>query len=1283
MEVANSMKIEKFDGRNFKQWKFQLKCALRAKGLNIDKERPNESSSQVQWDKDDGMAMFILTSSMDLNQISLIENCETAKEVMKKLEAIYEQKSEYNKMIIHEKFYQYSYCASDTMAQHVSKVEGLAKQLREIGEKISDTAVITKILSTLPPTYRSLRQAWLSLDEDSQSIQNLTSRLVDEEASLANDTTCNETALVTTKESRIENNQNSSNDQRNLGHRFVCYNCNKRGHFARDCKMPKKKLNKNQKPHNMLAFSAEGYSLSEHGDKVWILDSGASMHMTFRRDYFCTLKESQSCDINQMVKLGNKQSIKVCGEGTILINKQVKGKWEQCKLENVLYVPELRRNLFSEGAATRKGYVIVKNNEKAMIMKNNIVVMCAQLTENNLYELDIKTIIQENCNIVQTDIKVWHERLGHLNVKELQNMSKSGVIPVTLSGKGNFSCEACQYGKHARSPFLKSTRGPSQPGEIVYSDVCGPIEQPSVSGMKYFVLFKDGATSYRHVYFMKHKSEVFNCFIKYNANVKNKYHHDVQILHTDNGCEYVNQEFKSFLEKNGITHERTAPYTPQQNGRAERELRTIMESARTMLYAKAIPLNLWAEAVNCAVYLLNRNTSSQTGNVTPFELWHGVKPSLQHIRIFGSIGYVHVPKEKRKKLDKKSIKMLLVGYDHDNYRMYDQNNRKITLSRDVKFEEYFTPEEKQNYTEMRFDVEEKEQSILPSPQSKSQAQHNATQETSSNEDSMESYEDTDDTYHPPKGFHLEQEEQRNITLRPRRNNKVEVNLTELEIPNTYEEAINSANCHQWKKAVAEELQSHENNKTWIITERNEKKPVTCKWVFSIKKNKDGEIERYKARLCARGFTQVKGLDYNETFSPTSRYDSIRLILSIAAREGLQIEQFDVKTAFLYGELSEEIYMEMPEGVEAQPSKVCKLIKSIYGLKQSSRCWNKKFCSFLTTYGFKPCASDNCVFVGYFNNIKVILILYVDDGLLLAKNKIVLFTILNDLKQNFDIKILKFNSFIGMEINKTEDCISINQKQYVETIIDKFNLLDAKSISTPADVNVHLSKNTSNVPINFPYREAVGALLFLTCVSRPDIAYAVNVVSRYVNDPGPLHVTAVKRILRYLINTKEMSIVYKGNKELVGYSDSDFAGDLDTRKSNTGYIFLMNGGPVTWSSRKQNTVALSTTESEYMAASEATKEILWIRQFMCDIGELQNTFTLHVDNQSAIKLINNPVFHKRSKHIDIRYNFIRENVAKKIVNIKYVESSCQLADFLTKALPVSQFNCIRDKILENT
>lgn len=1282
MEVTNSMKIEKFDGRNFKQWKFQVKCALRARGLNIDTPKPLDVAAQVQWNKDDGMAMFILTSSMDLNQISLIENCDTAKDVMRKLEAIYEQKSEFNKMLVHEKFYQYTYCPNDTMAQHVSKVEGLAKELRECGEKLSDTAVITKILSSLPPSYRSLRQAWLSLDSDNQTIQNLTSRLIDEEASLVKDTN-NETALVTTKRDlkqvkHIEKpNSSSTSNKSNSGHRFVCYNCNKRGHFARECRAPKKYVRKNQERQNMLAFNAESDLSVVKEDSMWILDSGASVHMTYRREFFCEYKEYNDNDNYREVKLGNKQNIKVLGEGTILINRKVKGLWEESVLENVLYVPDLRRNLFSEGAVTRRGYVIMKNDKSAQIIKDNIVVMSAHLKENNLYELDIKTVVKESCNIVQSDVRVWHERLGHLNVKSLQNMSKTGVIPTKLTGDGSFICEACQYGKQARNPFKKSMRGATLPGNIVYSDVCGPIAESSVSGKRYFVLFKDGATSYRHVYFLRHKDEVLECFKKYNAIVNNRFQHNVRILHTDNGREFVNEEFNSFLESKGITHECTAPYTPQQNGRSERELRTIMESARSMLYAKDIPKDLWAEAVSCAVYLLNRSSSSQTTDMTPYELWFKQKPNLEHIRIFGSVGYVHIPKEKRKKLDQKSSKMMLVGYEQENYRMYDQNTKKITVSRDVKFDELSkVSEKKQNYAEINVDEQTLEdQRMMSSIIDKD----DRIQDESSSDESMKSTEDNDKSYHP--GWKIDMDKRSNMTLRSRKNKNMEVNLTEINIPETFEEAVTGYERKNWQKAIDEELSSHKKNNTWTITDRTAKKPITSKWVFSIKKNKEGEIERYKARLCARGFTQIKDIDYKETFSPTSRYDSIRLILSIAAKEDLEIEQFDVKTAFLYGELFEEIYMEVPEGVQADSSKVCKLNKSLYGLKQSSRCWNKKFTSFLVTYGFKPCHADSCVFVGYFNNIQVLLILYVDDGLLLSKDKEILSAILNDLGKNFDIKRLNLNSFIGMEISKTPGCIVISQRDYIKNVINKFNLSEAKGCSTPVDVNVKLSKNENEIISNFPYREAVGALLFLSSVSRPDITYAVNLVSRYVNNPGAIHINAVKRIIRYLISTKEMSIVYDSDTELVGYSDSDFAGDLDSRKSNTGYLFLMNGGPVTWASRKQGTVALSTTESEYMAASDAAREILWIRQFLLDIGKPQNTVTLKIDNQSAIKLIHNPVFHKRSKHIDVRYNFIREKVELKIIHIEYVESSYQLADFLTKALQVNKFNFIRDSVMK--
>lgn len=1280
MEVTNAMRIEKFNGKDFRQWKFQVNCALKAKGLNINEEKPKVGDT-TQWDKNDGMAMFLLTSSMELNQISLIENCETAKEVMTKLESIYEQKSELNKMMVHEKFYQYKMSSTDSIAQHISKVENLAKQLKETGEEISNTAIMTKILSTLPSKYRSLRQAWLSLDPNSQTIQNLTARLLDEEASLTNEEE-SESALVAMKHSKPQrklqnhNTHQSSTSGQHNQHRFICYNCNKRGHFARDCRAPKKSERKPQE-QKMLAFSAEQCLQSESDIDTWILDSGASAHMSHRRDYFCELVDYGQNSGDTTVRLGNKKELVVQGRGNILINRCVNGKWEQSILQDVLYVPELRRNLFSEGMATRKGYVIIKKNNEALILKNNIVVMSATLKQNNLYELNIKTTVQIDCNLAQSSLKIWHERLGHLNLKEVQNMSKNGAIPVKLTENINFVCEACQYGKQSRLPFHKSCRGQCEPGDLTYSDVCGPVEQTSVSGARYFVLFKDGATSFRHVFIIKHKNDVLDCFKKYNAIVKNKFGHGTRTFHTDNGGEYVNNELKSYLESEGIVHERTAPYTPEQNGRVEREMRTIMESARSMLYSRDIPLNLWAEAVNCAVYLLNRSSSTQTKDVSPYELWNGQKPSLQHIRVFGSEGYVHIPDERRRKLDKKSIKLILVGYENENYRMFDIESGKITISRNVHFNENNIPVLRKNTTSISITDEQEQsegiQDTLISPEDT----HNISE---SSFESVETQEDPNDVTYQPSQI-ISEDDERNITLRPRRNRNEEANFIEFDVPTTYEEAINCKNSNKWKEAIKEELQSLEENETWKLVDRNNEKTVTSKWVFCVKRNSDGDIERYKARLCARGFTQTKDVDYKETFSPTTRFDSIRIILSLAARENYELQQFDVKTAFLYGELSEDVYMEVPEGVHAEPGKICKLIKSLYGLKQSSRCWNRKFSSFLTSYGFEMCPSDNCIFVGHFNNYKVILILYVDDALLLSKSKSTLLHIINDLKQSFKIKELHLNMFVGMEITKNDGIITLSQKQYIKQIINRFNMSDANPCSTPADNNVILKKNENKSNIDFPYREAVGALMFLATVSRPDISYSLNVVSRYLNNPSKDHVNAVKRIIRYLIKTKDVCISYNCNNELVGFSDSDFASDIDSRKSNTGYIFMMNGGPVTWASRKQNTVALSTTESEYMAASEAAKEVLWLRQLLIDINEPQLMVTLCIDNQSAIKLIHNPIYHKRTKHIDIRYNFIREKVEQNVINIQYVKSSNQLADFLTKALPSSKFILNRDQVLK--
>lgn len=1298
MEFGKGMNLEKFDGTNFKQWKFQIKCALRAKGLDIN--TPKSKENTLNWDKDDGMAMFILTSAMDLNQIALIENCESALEVMTKLESIYELKSEMSKMMIHERFYQYKMSPSDGIAQHIAKVESLAKQLKESGELISDTAIITKILSTLPQKYRSLRQAWMSLDPQYQTIVNLTARLLDEEATLHVEEEV-ETALIVAKQStknKIAPLMKTTKDFTEKSHRFICYNCGKRGHFAKDCRFPKQSHKQEEK--NMLAFNIANTDFENDDENAqWILDSGASAHMSYQRENFVELHEYSGSPL----KLGNQEVIEVVGQGNILIDKCVNGQWETSILKNVLYVPKLRRNLLSEGVVTRQGYNIVKKYTGAFIYKDNKMVLCASLQSNNLYELKMKTIQSPMCNIVQKlDLKTWHERLGHLNVNEIMKMCKNNVITgVDLSDIDRFVCEGCAYGKHARLPFRESNRKLEQPGDVVYSDVCGPFSVPSIQGMKYFVIFKDAVTSLTYVYFIKNKCDVLNCFKKYNMMIKNKFSHSVRVLHTDNGGEYTSKDFKDYLDSQGISHELTAPYTPEQNGRAEREIRTILESARSMLYARNVPLNLWAEAVSCAVYLLNRTSSSQTPNITPMEMWSGVKPSLDHVRIFGCEGYVHVPDQKRNKLDCKSHKMMLVGYDHTNYKMYDSTTKRITISRNVIFNEKkspnFKPNEAQifihddgerntevivdNNTEMNINEQccgSQKNVEVTGPIERAASDENPESDNSA----YTAIDESDETYEPSQQIDFTNISHSNITLRPhpRRNQYFEANLIELDVPMNYDEAINGKEYKLWLKAINEELEAHRINNTWSFVDNKNQRTITSKWVFSVKRNQDGHVEKYKARLCARGFTQIKGLDYNEIFSPTTRYESIRILLSISAEFEWNIRQLDVKTAFLYGELEEDIYMEVPDGVNAPKNKICKLNKSLYGLKQAAHCWNQKFTNFLLKFGFVQSQADNCVFVGNFNCIKVLLILYVDDALILSESDKTLHSIVSYLKQAFDIRELVLNRFVGLEILKTNNSICISQRMYIEQLINKYNMSDAHPCNTPIDVNVQITNNIDNEQISFPYREAIGSLLYLSTATRPDISYGVNLLSRYINNPSIQHVNQLKKIIRYLIKTKNLCIKYQGHESLIAYSDSDFAGDLDTRKSTTGYIFMLNGGPISWISQKQSCIALSTTEAEFMASCEAAKNLLWLKQFFKEIDVSQDCTTLCVDNQSTIKLINNPVYHKKTKHIDVKFHFIREKVKEKLIFIKYVQSSDQLADILTKALPVLKFQHLRDEIL---
>lgn len=514
------------------------------------------------------------------------------------------------------------------------------------------------------------------------------------------------------------------------------------------------------------------------------------------------------------------------------------------------------------------------------------------------------------------------------------------------------------------------------------------------------------------------------------------------------------------------------------------------------------------------------------------------------------------------------------------------------------------------------------------------------------------------------------------------------NLCCVTEPKTLEEAMSSPNAKEWKEAADLEYESLLENDTWDLVDLpKDRKAVGSKWVFKVKHHSDGQVERYKCRLVAKGYSQIYGADYDETFSPVVRFGSIRTLLSFAVQNNLNVHQMDVVTAFLNGHLEEEIYMEQPEGYikPGQEHLVCKLNKSIYGLKQSPRCWSKAFTEFMKSIGFTQSTSDQCVFVRTGQELEILAV-YVDDLILITESAESMTNLKDTLKKHYKMKDMGELSYIlGISVvqDKAKNHVVLHQRQYIENILQKYGMYSANPVGTPADTNVKLRKSDDvSQPVNpSMYQSMVGSLLYAAMATRPDIAQAVSVVSRFNANPNTTHLTAVKRILRYLKGTLNLGLKYQRTETgtLIGYSDADWAGDQDDRRSTTGNIFLLAGGAVSWLSKKQATVALSTAEAEYIALSQAAQEGVWLRRLLTELGMETTATVILEDNQGAIAIAKNPVDHARTKHIDIRYHYIRECVQNGQIQLKYCCTENMKADILTKPLPRQRFEYLREKI----
>ncbi|KAJ9535088.1 hypothetical protein OSB04_un001836 [Centaurea solstitialis] len=723
------------------------------------------------------------------------------------------------------------------------------------------------------------------------------------------------------------------------------------------------------------------------------------------------------------------------------------------------------------------------------------------------------------------------------------------------------------------------------------------------------------------LYLMKNRSEVFNHLCSFHSEIKTQFQTSIKTLRSDNAKEYLSQSVQSYMLQHGIIHESSCVDTPAQNGVAERKNRHLLEVARALLFQRSVPKPFWADAVATACFLINRMPSAVLNGETPFSVLFPDKPLFPiEPTIFDSTCFVRDTCPGITKLDPKSLKCVFLGYSRlqKGYRCFSPTLNRYIVSRDVTFheKESFFPISP-SCPQMDKDDDMRPRSPLdPEPVSPSTADPTVPNPV------------TDDSNVPialRKGkrsctYPIASVVSYNNLSRSSRS--LVSTLDSVPIPTTVGEALTHPG---WREVMLDELKALDHNDTWHLVELPAgKRAIGCKWVFTVKVNPDGSVARLKARLVAKGYAQTYGVDYSETFSPVAKLSSIRLFISLAATYNWPLHQLDVKNAFLHGDLQEEVYMEQPPGFVAQGEcgKVCKLRKSLYGLKQSPRAWFGRFNSVVTKFGLRRSSHDHSVFFASSDAGCTLLVVYVDDIVITGSDEKGIKRLKDFLASQFQTKDLgPLKYFLGIEVSRSP----------------KRNLL----------VSTQLRADDGD-PLENPekYRRVVGRLNYPT-ITRPDIAFP------YQNN---------------------------GHHIIEGFTDADYDGDPTSRRSTTGYCVFVGGNLVSWRSKKQNVVSRSSVESEYRAMAQTTCELIWLRNLTSEIGFSQTRpMNLWCDNEAAIHIASNPVFHERTKHIEVDCHFTREKLEDGTISTPHIKTGSQLADVFTKALPGSRITNICNKL----
>ncbi|CAL1402230.1 unnamed protein product [Linum trigynum] len=1037
----------------------------------------------------------------------------------------------------------------------------------------------------------------------------------------------------------------------------------------------------------------------------WLLDSACFNHMTGHSKLFKELSSAATSS----VQVANGQRLSVKGVGPI--------ETPSMNLSNTLCVPNLVPNLVSVGQLTEQNCRVVFDASGCVVQDLKTGRQIGRGSKHGrVFQLEelsgqpssghLSSSLESSSSPVfsslnNNEFDLWHSRLGHPHSSRLVTMFKQqlfGNKKVDISSS-DFRCTSCVEAKSTRSSFPSSTTVISEPFHIVHTDLWGPAPTDSRHGYKYFALFVDHATRFTWVYFLRLKSDLYSVATDFLKMIQTQFGQTVRIVRSDPGGEFSSHPLDRLFRSQGILTQKSCPGVSQQNGLVERKNRHVVELTRAMLLASHVPARFWPEAVATAVRLINYQITPVLGQLSPHYALFKTHPDYSRLRVFGCTCFVLLPRKDRSKLSSKTSRCVFLGYSdiHKGYLCYDPSVQRLRISCDVVFFErlmfYSSPPDTSIFVSEvtrlpMFDDDDEVDDILSLPPDSPAptVSSDSSPASSSSSTSSSSSSAADDSDSPPSTPPAPRRSLRATKgqLPIRYHDFVSYHVDAFTIPTSYKQAMLDPN---WNAAMQTEFDALHATGTWEVVDRPPE-PVTIlgnRWVYAVKVKADGTLERFRARLVVQGFGQEYGLDYDETFAPVAKMQTVRTLLAVAAVRGWPLFQLDVKNAFLHGDLKEVVYMKRPPGYTVgRDDQVCRLRRSLYGLKQAPRAWFEKFQSTVLALGFKQSTNDPSLFLRSSSAGIIALLLYVDDMIITGDDASGITHLKEGLHASFTLKELgSLSYFLGLEITRSSRGILLSQRKYIADLLSSAQFGDCIPVTTPMEVNLHLARE-SGVPLVNPsqYRHLVGSLIYLTH-TRPDISFAVHVVSQFMSDPRVDHLAAVHRILRYLQGTREVGLFLPatGDFRLQAYSDSDYAGCVDTRRSTTGWCVQLGGAFVNWRCKKQDKVSKSSTEAEYRAMSDVASELVWMQRLLLDLGvSCPSPITLHVDNTSAIQIAVNPVLHDRTKHIEVHVHYVRDLVHEGFLVVRHVSSADQLADLFTKPFHRSRHMSLSDKLM---